>query len=68
MLKLNDDIAVPTATSRRNNVLVEREWDEDNDAEEVDRSAHGAHALGDLGAVHLAHVAALEASTHEGRA
>lgn len=68
MLKLNDDIAVSTATGRRNNVLVEREWDEDDDAEEIDRSAHGTHALGDLGAIHLAHVAALEASTHKGRA
>lgn len=67
VLQLDDDIAVPTAARRRHNVLVEGEGDEDDDGEQVDGGAHGAHALWDVGAVQLAHVAAAEAGAHKGR-
>lgn len=50
-LHLNHHIAIPASARRRNDILVERKRDEDNDGDEIDGGAHGAHALGQLRAV-----------------
>jgi len=68
MLNVQDDIAVPTAASGGHDVLVEGERREDDDDQEVDDGAYGAHALGDLLLVQLAHVDALDARLDEGGA
>lgn len=68
MFHLEHHIAIPTTTRRGYNILIERERDEHNHGNQIDRSAHGAHALRDLRARRLAHVAAPEAGGHEGRA
>jgi hypothetical protein len=67
MLDLQHHIAVPAAARRRNYVLVEGKGYKHNNSKQVNRSAHGAHGLGDLLAVVLAHVDALESGLDEGR-
>lgn len=67
-LHLNHDISIAAAARRRNNVLVEGKRDEDDDGDEIDGGAHGAHALRDLAAVELAHVAPPEAGLDKRRA
>lgn len=66
VLRLIDHIAVSTTASGRDNILVEREGNEDDKDEEIYGGANGTHAFGDLGAMCLGEVAALEASLHEG--
>jgi len=68
MLDLQHHVAVPAAAGRRNHVLVKDKRDKHNDGKKIHGGAHGAHALGDLLAVVLAQVDALEAGLHEGRA
>ncbi|KAI6748634.1 hypothetical protein HG530_015407 [Fusarium avenaceum] len=67
-LKLNDDISISAATGSRNNILVEGKGDEHNDGEEIDGSAHSAHALWNFSTLQLAHVPTAEASAHKRRA
>lgn len=67
-LDLNHHISVPASARRRNDVLVERKRDEDDDGDEVHRGAHRAHALRDLAAVDLAQVAPPEAGLDKRRA
>lgn len=45
MMDLQDNI--PIAATRRscNNVLVEREWDKENQREKIDNCTHGTHCL-----------------------
>lgn len=62
---VEDDIPVTSTAGSRDDVFVEGEGDEDDDDEEVDGGADGAHALGELGAVMLGEVAALEAGADE---
>lgn len=68
--RVHPDHDVPVASARcgRHNVLVEGKRDEDDDGEEVDGGADGAHTLGNLDARRLAEVAAAETRAHKGRA
>lgn len=66
LLNLDHNISVPTATRRRDNILVEGERYEDDDSQEIDGGADGAHAFGDLDLVKLAQITAAEPSLHEG--
>lgn len=68
VLGLEHDVAVAAAARRGDNVLVEGKGDKDNDGEQVDGGAHGAHALGQLGLAGLAQVPAPEAGLDKGRA
>lgn len=68
MLKVQDDIAIPTAARSCDNVLVKGKGDEDDDGDEVDGGAHGAHALGEEGPGGFAHVDAAEPRGDEARA
>ncbi|KAF1737541.1 hypothetical protein CRV24_003161 [Beauveria bassiana] len=61
VLGLEDNIAVAAAARGRDNVLVKGKRYEDDDGEEVDGGADGAHALGQLGPAGLGEVAAAEA-------
>lgn len=65
MLDVEDDVPVASSAGSGDDVLVEGEGDEDDDDEQVDGGADGAHALGQLGAVVLGEVAALEAGADE---
>ncbi|QSZ32663.1 hypothetical protein DSL72_002242 [Monilinia vaccinii-corymbosi] len=62
------DIPIPTAARRGHDILVEGKRDEDDDDEQVDDGADGAHRLGDLLAIALREVLPLEAGAHECRA
>ena len=68
VLDMEDDVAIPAAAGGSDNILVEGEGDEDDDSDEVDGSADGAHALGEQGPRGFAHVAAAEAGGDEARA
>jgi hypothetical protein len=68
VLDMQDDVAVAAAAGGGDDVLVEGKRDKDDEDEQVDGGADGAHALGDLDLVRLGHVAALEAGLHEGGA
>ncbi len=46
-LNMEDNITIPATTRGSDDILVEREWNKDDDGDEVDGSADGAHALGD---------------------
>lgn len=68
MLDMEHNIPVAAPARGRHNVLVKRKGDKHDDDQEVDDGADGAHALGYLPAVVLAHVDALETGLDEGRA
>jgi hypothetical protein len=67
MLDLVHNVLVPASARRRDHVLVKGKRHKHDNGKEIDGGAHGAHALGDLAAVVLAQVDALEAGLHEGR-
>lgn len=54
MVNLENDIAVTSSAGGGYNVLVEREGNEDDDGEEIDHGANGAHTFGDLNRIGLA--------------
>lgn len=68
MLNLQHHVPVPASACGRDYVLVKGEGHKHDHGEQIDRGAHGAHALGDLSAVVLAQVDALETSLDECRA
>jgi hypothetical protein len=67
-LDLNHHVAIPASARRRNDILVKRKRDKDDDGDEIDGGAHGAHAFRDLAAIGFAQVAPPEAGLDECRA
>ena len=67
MLNLQHHITIAAPARGRHNILVKRKRDKHNHHQQIHNSAHAAHALGDLLAVVLAHVDALEPCAHKRR-
>lgn len=65
LVQFHHHVPISSTTCRSNDVLVEGKRDKDDDGQEIDGGAHGAHALWDLDLVRLAHVATAKAGLHE---
>jgi hypothetical protein len=67
ILNLNHDVSISASAGCRDYILVERKGNEDDDGYKIDRGAHRAHALRDLGAIDLAEIAPSKAGLHKCR-
>ena len=65
VLHVEDDVSIAASACRRNDVLVERKGDENDDDEEINNCADAAHAFRDFLLVVLAHVDTFQPSFHE---